>query len=197
MRDFVDELIDTILEQEKPRINNIMKEVTDKVSKDLLQKTLRLLDSYYDNYTPVNYVRLYEPKRKLKSKAAKRKSKGYTIRKPKSGGISLHTAIGQMQGNDLASISIGDFDSGYTGGIIFDGNYFRSHMRHPGSGITGWNIVENFLFSASDGVGNHPSMQRSVNDEDGSGEADFLLDACLDKYDAKIDKFYKDALNKY
>ena len=49
MRDFVDELIDTILEQEKPRINNIMKEVTDKVSKDHLHKTLRLLDQSHDN----------------------------------------------------------------------------------------------------------------------------------------------------
>ncbi len=196
MKDFADALMETILEQEIPKIDNIMKDVTKNIAEDFWRKTVRLLDCYYDNYTPINYVRLYQPKRKLQSKRTKRNSKGYTIRKPKKGGVSLHSAIERMGDNDAALISEGSYEEGYTGGIIFDSAYF-ARMRHPGSGISSWDIVHNFLFSESEYTGNHPLMRRTLVDDGMAGEADAIFDDYLRNYDAKIDMFYKNACKKY
>jgi len=187
MKDFTDELVDLIMKNEKENLDTIMKKVTQKITADFTRETYRLLDEYYDNYTPIRYVRVYGGKRKLRTKS------GTTKRKPRPGQVSLHAAI-TRGGVDAPAIAVdyGDYDSGYTGGIVLDPMKFKENgMRHIGKGkdFTEWNIVENFMFAGDGGYGdirsyidyNYPS-------------ADTELGRFMDSYGSTVDKYYKAAL---
>lgn len=191
MKDFTDVLINAIIENEIPRIDKIMNEVTKKVSQDFARETFRLLDEYYDNYTPIRYVRVYGQKRTLRTKS------GTTSRKPRGGQVSLHAAITRGGENEPAiGVYGGSYHEGYVGGVVFDPSYFQENgMRHIGKGISEWNIVENFLY-AGDGVG--VGDWRSV---DASGynhpSADEEMNMFMDFYGPTFDKHYQDALKKF
>ena len=151
MEKFVDALASLIIQNEIPRIDNVMREVTEKISIDFANKIFSLVDEYYDNYTPINYVRVYGPKRKLRTKSGK------TSRKSKGGQVSLHAAITRGGENTPAiGVAGGSFEEGYFGGVAFDPEKFKGNgMRHIGKGenFTEWDIVENFLFAGEGGYG--------------------------------------------
>lgn len=191
MKNFTDELIDMIIENEMPRIDKIMNEVTKNMSIDFAKETFRLLDEYYDNYTPIHYVRVYGKKRKLRTKS------GTTSRKPRAGQVSLHAAI-TRGGEDTPAIGVygGSYYDGYIGGVVFDSSYFQKNsMRHIGKGISEWNIVENFLY-AGEGVG--VGDWRSVSTLGYSTpSADEAMNIYMDFYDPRFDEHYKNALKKF
>ena len=191
MKNFADELVNLIIENEIPRIDKIMNEVTKKISIDFTRETFRLLDEYYDNYTPVHYIRVYGQKRKLRTKT------GMTSRKPRAGQVSLHAAI-TRGGEENATIGVygGSFNDGYVGGVIFDSSKFtKNGMRHIGKGISEWNIVENFVY-AGDGVGE--GDWRSVSAADyNEPSADEAMNMYMTFYGPIFDTHYKNALKKF
>ena len=184
MKKFTDALADLIIENEIPRIDNIMREVTKNISIDFAKEAFRLVDEYYDNYTPIQYVRVYGSKRTLRTKSGK------TTRKAKGGQVSLHAAITRGgEGNPAIGISGGSFDEGYFGGIAFDPGMFTGNgMRHIGKGenFSEWNIVENFLFAGEGGYGDirsHIGYNHSSADQE--------MWRFMNGYDVKsvVDKF--------
>ena len=189
MKDFTNELVDLIIENEKKNLDKIMDTVTQKITADFARETYRLLDQYYDNYTPIRYVRVYGEKRKLRTKS------GTTTRKPKAGQVSLHAAI-TRGGEDAPAIGVtgGSYEDGYVGGIVLDSDKFKGNdMRHIGKGkdFTEWNIVENFMFAGEGGYGDI----RSYVDYS-YPSADAGLNLFMDSYGSKVDKYYNDALSK-
>lgn len=191
MRNFTDELVDMIIENEIPRIDKIMNEVTKNISIDFARETFRLLDEYYDNYTPIRYVRVYGQKRKLRTK------NGTTNRKPRAGQVSLHAAITRGGENDSAiGVYGGSYYDGYIGGVVFDSNYFQGNgMRHIGKGISEWNIVENFLYAGDGvGVGDWRSVSAAEYNEPSADEA---MNVYMDFYGSTFDMHYKNALKKF
>ena len=194
MKDFTDVLIDAIIDNEMPRLDKIMNEVTQNISRDFARETFRLLDEYYDDYTPIRYVRVYGKKRKLRTKS------GLTSRKPRPGQVSLHAAI-TRGGEDAPAIGFyGKDDQGaYIGGIQFDPSKFEGNgMRHIGKGISEWNIVENFLFAGEAGEYGLKGDWRSVSASGWSGHsADEAMNMFMDFYGPTLDKHYNDALKKF
>lgn len=191
MNNFADELVNLIIENEKPRIDKIMNEVTKNISIDFANETFRLLDEYYDNYTPIRYVRVYGKKRKLRTKS------GSTSRKPRPGQVSLHAAVTRID-SDGPAIGVygGSYDEGYIGGVVFDPSKFQKNgMRHIGKGISEWNIVENFLY-AGDGVGVGDWRSVSVA-EYNEPSADEAMNIYMDFYGPTFDMHYKNALKKF
>ena len=190
MKKFTDALADLIIENEIPRIDNIMREVTKNISIDFAKEMFRLLDAYYDNYTPIRYVRVYGPKRTLRTKSGK------TKRKPIGGHVSLHVAITRGgENNPAIGISGGSFEEGYFGGIAFDPGVFSGNgMRRIGkdSDFTEWNIVENFLFAGEGGYGDIRS-----HIEYSHPSADQEMWAFMSAYDTQLDMHYKSAFNKF
>ena len=187
MKDFTNELVDLIIENEVPRIDKIMNEVTKNIQTDFAREVYKLLDQYYDNYTPIRYVRVYGKKRKLRTKSGK------TTRKPRAGQVSLHAAI-TRGGEDAPAIGVsgGSYDTGYVGGIVLNADYFNgNHMRHIGKGknFSEWNIVENFMFAGEGGYGDIRSYVDysfpSANEE---------MSRFMDAYGSTLDKHYNDAL---
>lgn len=198
MKDFTDELISTIIQNEKGRLDKVMNEVSKKISIDFANEMFKLVDEYYENYDPKHYVRIYGKRGK------------YLQNRKSSGGVSLHATVtrGGAENADLSK-KIGryiDDKVSYVGGIEFDSDYFKdkdNHVRHSNrmtkdedgnatrdARITEWNIVENFLF-AGEGVGtgdwrsqisySHPS-------------ADAAMKAFMDSYGPTFDKHYNTAL---
>lgn len=189
MKDFTNELVDLIIENEKKNLDKIMDTVTQKITVDFARETYRLLDQYYDNYTPIRYVRVYGEKRKLRTKS------GTTTRKPKAGQVSLHAAI-TRGGEDAPAIGVtgGSYEDGYVGGIVLDPDKFKGNdMRHIGKGkdFTEWNIVENFMFAGEGGYGD---IRSYVDYSYPSADAE--LNLFMDSYGSKVDKYYNDALSK-
>ena len=161
-----------------------------KIRTDFVRETYRLLDQYYDNYTPIRYVRVYGKKRKLHTKS------GTTTRKPKAGQVSLYTAITRGgEGAPAIGVAGGSYYDGYIGGVVLDSDQFkRNGMRHIGKGskFTEWNIVENFMFAGEGGYGDI----RSYIDY-GYPSADTELGHFMDLYGPTVDRYYKDALRKF
>ena len=187
MKKFTDALADLIIKNEMPRIDNVMREVTEKISIDFAKEMFKLIDAYYDNYTPIRYVRVYGPKRKLRT------TSGTTKRKPRRGQVSLHAAV-TRGGEEAPAIGVsgGSFEEGYFGGIAFDPeNFSGDKMRHIGKGkdFSEWNIVENFLF---EGEGKYGDIRSYL---DGGGpSADQVMWEYMQNYDTKFDMHYKNAL---
>ena len=187
MRDFTDQLVDLIIENEKPRIDKIMNEVTKKISTDFANTMFGLIDKYYENYDPIRYVRVYS-----------KRGKYVKNRKPRPGQVSLHAAI-TRSGADGAAISFsgGSYYDGYVCGIQFDESKFQGNgMRHIGKGISEWNIVENFLFAGtgvnSDGEKLTGDWRSQIEYEHSSADAEMM--AYMSAYGSTVDKYYKDAL---
>lgn len=194
MKDFANIITDAIIRGETPRIDSIMRDVTDHIRDDFLQETYKLIDKYYDSYVPIRYVRLYGKKRTLRTKS------GTTKRRPKQGGISLHAAIMRMGMDPAYAISEGNYYNGYRAGIIFDSNYFQGNgMRHIGKGseFREWNIVENFLFAGEGHYGDvryYPEIS-GVSYSEPSADAELM--AFMNNYRPKFDMYYKNALKKF
>lgn len=191
MKKFADILADTIIERESDRVNRILTEVTTKIRDDFVQEVYRLVDEYYDNYTPARYVRLYEPKRKLRNK------KGATLAKPKKGGVSLYDAIHKMGENGPIIGVSGQLNGEWIGGVVFDSSElgYRKGMRHPDKGISEWNIVENFIYAGDakeyDLHGDWRSVSYSNYNHHSANEA---MEMFMVFYKSRLDDIYKNAL---
>ena len=192
MKDFTNELVNLIIENEIPRLDNIMNEVTQNVRADFAREVYKLLDEYYDDYTPIRYVRVYGAKRKLRTKS------GTTTRTPRPGQVSLHAAI-TRGGENAPAIGVagGSYYDGYIGGIVLDEDKFKDNgMRHIGKGkdFTEWNIVENFMFAGEGRYGDW----RSVSASGWSGHsADEAMNMFMDFYGPTLDQHYDNALKKF
>ena len=197
MKRFTDALADLIIENEIPRIDNIMREVTENISIDFAKEMFQLVDAYYDNYTPIRYVRVYGPKRKLRTKSGK------TKRKPRGGQVSLHAAVTRGgEGAPAIGVSGGSYEEGYFGGIAFDpANFSENGMRHIGKGekFSEWNVVENFLFA---GTGVNLDSERLINDvrsqiDYNIPSADEVMWDFMQNYNTQFDMHYENAFNKF
>ena len=197
MKDFTDELVNLVIQNETSRINDIMKEVTKKISIDFTKEVFKLVDAYYEDYVPIRYVRVYGGKRKLKTKS------GSTKMKSRGGQVSLHAAITRGgEENALIGFSGGDYYNGYVGGVVFDEGKFKGNgMRHIGKGkdFSEWNIVENFLF-AGDGVS--ADMEPLKGDirsyiDYNSPSADSAMMEFMSMYDTQFNKHYENAKKKF
>ncbi len=188
MKKFADIMADVIINSESERINKILNDVTRKIRDDFVQETYRLVDEYYDNYTPARYVRLYEPKRKLRNK------KGMTTSKPKKGGVSLYDAIHKGGLEDPIIGVSGKYKGEWAGGVIFNSSKlgYRSGMRHPDKGITEWNIFTNFLFA---GEGGHGDIRSHIPYEHSSADEELMH--FYNTYKPRLDKHYQNAYKKY
>lgn len=188
MRNFTDELVDLIIENEKPRIDKIMNEVTEKISQDFELVVLRFLDLYYENYDPTSYVRVYG-----------RRGKHMSGRTPEIGQVSLHAAISRNK-NKLkksgGTLKTGVDQVSYIGGIEFDeANFKKNSMRHfhKGNDFSEWNIVENFIY-AGDGVGK--GDWRSEIDYNYPSFNEVMIEY-MNNYGPMFDRHYKNALKKF
>lgn len=188
MKDFTDELVDLILENERNRIDKIMKYTTEQVSKDFALVMNRFLDMYYDDYDPTSYVRIYGKRGKYMSG-----------RKPKVTYGSLHAAVSRDDGRlerSGGTLKIGSKEPSYVGGIEFDEKNFTnsSDIYHRKRGIEEWDIVQNFLY-AGEGVGK--GDWRSEVSGYSAPSADKMMREYMDMYEPLFDKHYKDALKKF
>lgn len=189
MNDFTNELVNLIIEQESGRLDKVMQEVTTNIMKDFAKETYRLLDEYYENYTPIHYVRVYGRARRLRTKS------GTTSGKPRGGQVSLHIAISRGGENAPAiGVAGGNYADGYFGGIVLDESKFKGNgMRHIGKGnsFTEWNIVENFIYAGEGGYGDWRSTAQSGWN---GVSADEQLRSYMARYKSQLDKHYNNAL---
>ena len=189
---------DIILENEAPKLNNIMSEVADKIQGDIVAVTYRMIDAYYQDYDPDYYIRtdkLSERKRRNNGKFAKKLKKESKRNTKRYRDISLQTAIKALGESGQPAIGISkpiDGGIGYQAGVIFDPDYFNTAMRHSVKGFTEWDIAENFLF----GQHGNGSASSSVT-EFTEPYADIVLRDYINSYKLKFDKHYKDAYKKY
>lgn len=205
MNKIADAIADAILATEADRLDAIMAEVTRNITLDFADVAHSLIDDYYFDYLPIQYVRTYGRKKFLRDKAV---GKGVRVSaKGKSGNVSLHAAITRQgktkEGNPgpvIGSYGI-RYDNGqkvYYGGLSFDEEYFQdvdNRIRHQGKGISEWNIVENFLY-AGEGVGT--GDVRSYPEISGvsysAPSADEMLKEALNTYKLRFDQHYQNAL---
>lgn len=201
MKDFVDELINEILTEEMPKIDNIMNYMAHKIQNDFVGITYNLLDSYYSNYDPKRYIRtdIYKIKHGIDkygrkhNRSGKMTAKKSKAEKSRMHDRSLYSAIKDMGINGESAIGVarGDYVNGYIAGVVFDESYFDGAMKHSVRGIDEWDIVNNFLFSSDTSQkGNHPLMARTP-------EADQVLTEYLNNYSEQVDKHYKDACKQF
>ncbi len=198
MKDFTDVLVSAIIKQEGDRLDKVMNEVSKKISIDFATEMFKLVDEYYENYDPKQYVRIYGKRGK------------YLQNRRSPGGVSLHASVtrGGAENADLSKKINRYIDDkvSYVGGIEFDSDYFKdedNHTRHSNrmkkdddgnstrdARITEWNIVENFLFAGEDvGTGDWRSQISYSHPS-----ADAAMKAYMDSYGPTFDRHYETAL---
>lgn len=197
MKNFTDALVDLIIENETPRLNNIMQEVSKKIQDDFVDVTYGLIDAYYQDYTFADgrvYIRTDEykashshPKNKKTGKFKKKNKAEWT----RAGDKSLMSAIKSMNGDEPAIGVCRELDGvfGWQAGVVFDESYFNSNMKHSikGSNFTEWDVAENFLWGA------HGNDDVYVT----APPANMILDSYLYSYKSRFDKHYNDACKKF
>lgn len=204
MKDFVDELVNEILTQEIPKIDNIMAYIANKVQGDFVATTYALLDKYYADWRPKYYIRTDEYKKRQgidvhgrkHNKSGKMVSKTSEQEKKRMNDISLKTAMKSIvNGQPAIGVARGSYKTGYIAGVCFDESYFDGAMKHSihGRGFDEMDIVSNFLFSA-DGTLGYGNIAGELS---GRPSAATELDNKLQNYSYKIDKFYSDACKKF
>ena len=202
MKKFADVVADAILATEAPRLDRIMADVTRNITDDFAEATYSLMDDYYFDYTPIQYVRKYGRKKFLRGV-------GQTSKGAKSRTKSLHAAItrqGETKEGNLGPVIGtygGSFYEGYYAGLSFDEEYFNNkdnlvHGRKLSEiGIEEWDIVKNFLF-AGEGIGRGDvrSYPEISGVEYSAPSADQMLNTMLQAYKPRFDEHYQNALRK-
>lgn len=196
--EIADKLFDMIIEREKPKLENIMRHMTEQIKNDFVQETYRLLDIYYENYTPRVYIRTDELRGKVSKNGRFRGKNGKFLKPSKTiqdrlaNDRSLKEAMKTPGSIGVARLAESGW--GYIGGIIFDEADADYHldMKHSNRGIEEFDIVTNFLFSDdANQTGNAAAQYRNFP------SANVGLEAFLKSYDKKIDKMYTDACAKF
>ena len=193
MKNFSDIMADLIIQNETPKINNIMYEVSKKIQNDVIQKTKEVVDKFYQDYTKENgriYIRVDE----YRSAHSKRNNKkwGRLVRK-RDRNVSLKSAINRgFTRDDEGAVGVCrplNNVFGWEAGVLFDQDYFQHNMRHSfkGKNFTEWDIVEDFLW----GVHGNESIYIT------EPTAGWELYRFIDEYKPSFDKHYKEACRKY
>ena len=190
MKYFANELVDLIVQNETPRLNSIMQEVSKKIQTDVIQKTEDVIDMFYQDYTKADgrkYIRVDEYRA---APSKRRDKKGNRLVRKRDRNVSLRSAImnGMMRDDEGVVGVCRPLDGifGWEAGVLFDEEYFKSHMKHSykGEGFTEWDIVENFLW------GVHGSEDIFTTDP----SAGYVLYDFINNYFETFDKYYKAAL---
>jgi hypothetical protein len=193
-----DELYETILDNELPKINNIMAYMASEIQRDFVNETYRLLDIYYENYTPRVYIRTDELRSRV-SKNGRFRGKGgrfvapsNTVKTRLANDISLHDA---MHAGSFGVARPNENGDGYIGGVIFDPDDidYNIDMKHSIAGIEEFDMVRNFLLSDDENQkGNKAAKYRNFP------SANSQLQKYLESYyNGKMDKLYDDACRKF
>ena len=198
MKDFANALADTILKNEAPKLDKIMRYVAERAQEDIVQVTYTAIDAYYQNYSPVYYIRtdiLSQRKRGDNGKFVKKLKKERKRDTKRYGDISLQTAVKALGESGQPAIGICkplDDGIGYQAGVVFDPDYFQKNMKHSIKGFTEWDIAENFLF----GQHGNGSATSAVT-EFTQPYADIVLRDYINSYKSRFDKHYRDACKKF
>ena len=195
MKDFTNDLANFIVSNEKPRLDNIMREVAEKIQGDMISVTYSVIDAFYQGYSPQVYIRTdtyrvsrSHPKDK-KSGQFRKKNKTELDR---SGDVSLMSAIKSLGESGQPAIGVCrplDGGFGYQAGVLFDESYFSKKMRHSvkGNNFTEWDIVEDFLW----GVHGNESVATTTP------SAGLVLYEYLNSYKPIFDMHYNNACKKF
>lgn len=193
MKDFTNKLVNLIIQNETPRLNDIMQEVSKKIQNDVIQKTYEVVDKFYQDYTRADgrvYIRVDE----YRATPSKRRSKnGNRLVRKRDRNVSLRSAItnGMMRDDEGAVGVCRPLDGilGWESGVLFDEGYFQRHMKHSykGSGFTEWDIVEDFLW------GVHGNEGVAITEP----SAGYELYEFIETYKPKFDRHYNDACKKF
>lgn len=193
MKNFTDALVDSIIENEKPRLNRIMNEVAKKIQSDVVAVTYNLIDAFYEDYQRSDgrvYIRTDENKHP-QGKDGRFKNKNSTQWK-RGHDRSLMSAIKAFNTSGEPAIGVCrplDGAFGYQAGVLFDEGYFNSTMKHSvkGKNFTEWDIAEDFLW----GVHGNESVYTTTP------SAGWALYEYIDSYKPRFDKHYSDACKKF
>lgn len=202
MKNFTDDLVKLIIENETPRLNNIMQEVSKKIQDDFVAVTYGLIDAFYSDYTHGDgriYIRTdeYKARHRIDTRGRKHKRKNGALdkmsnaEKKRASDKSLMSAIKSMNGNEPAIGVCRELEGifGWQAGVVFDEGYFNDTMKHSvkGSSFTEWDIAEDFLW------GVHGNEAVYTTDP----SAGWALYEYVDSYKPKFDKHYKNACKKF
>ena len=192
MRDFMNELANLIVQNETPKLNDIMQEVSKKIQRDVIQKTVDVVDKFYHDYTIADgrvYVRVDEYRM---TPSKRRDKKGNRLVRKRDRNVSLRSAITKNWDSDQPAIGVCRPLNGILGwesGVLFDEGYFQGHMKHSdkGKNFTEWDIVEDFLWGVHGNEGVYTT----------DPSAGYELYQFIDTYQSRFDKHYKDACQKF
>lgn len=189
MKDFTNQLVNLIIQNETPRLNDIMQEVSKKIQRDTIQKTKDVIDRFYQDYSPPVYIRVDD----YRSTPSKRRDKrGNRLVRKRDRNVSLRSAVTKNWDSDQPAIGICrplDGILGWEAGVLFDESYFKSHMKHSykGANFTEWDIVEDFLW------GVHGNESVAITDP----SAGYELYEFIESYKSKFDQHYHNACQKF
>ena len=189
MKDFTNGLVNLIIQNETPRLNDIMQEVSKKIQQDAIYKTKSVIDQFYQDYSPKVYIRV-DDYRATPSK--RRDKKGNRLVRKRDRNVSLRSAVTKDWNSDEPAIGVCrplDGILGWEAGVLFDESYFQSHMKHSykGSNFTEWDIVEDFLW------GVHGNENVATTEP----SAGYELYEFIENYRPRFDQHYKDACQKF
>lgn len=196
MKNFVNDLADLIIENERERLDNIMYDVAKNIQSDVVAVTYRLIDAYYEDYTREMgrvYIRTDEYKHPHGKKGRFRYKKKSEWASKRASDVSLRSAIKAMEGGEPVVGICRPIDGtfGYQAGVLFDEERLleKAKMHHSvmGPNFEEWYIVENFL----SGVHGNDDVHITTP------SADMILDKYIYSYHTSFDKHYNNALNKY
>jgi hypothetical protein len=188
MKDFTNELVNLIIQNETPRLNDIMQEVSKKIQRDVINKTKSVIDQFYQDYSPEVYIRVDD----YRSTPSKRRDKrGNRLVRKRDRNVSLRSTVTKNWDSDQPAIGVCrplDGILGWESGVLFDEGYFQRHMKHShkGSNFTEWDIVEDFLW----GVHGNESVATT------EPSAGYELYEFIETYKTKFDRHYNDACKK-
>ena len=189
MNSLIDALAKDISISAKNDIEKKIPKVMEDIIQDLTEKTVELIDQYYQTYAPIRYVRLHKP-RTLRSG---REPKG----KSPSKGPSLHTAITRNPREVLGYMDVMYRDTNpiYFVGLEFNEDDFKgNNMYHAHKGITEWDIVEGFLYAGEGKAHGDARSYPTVSHQDYNYDsASAELERYINNYDTLFDMHIKKA----
>ena len=195
MKDFTNDLVNLIVSNEKPRLDNIMREVAEKIQGDMIAVTYSVIDAFYQDYSPQVYIRTDSYKAKhnnQRDKNGRFKNKSSDMEYKRGRDVSLMSAIKNMKASNQPAIGVCrplDGEFGYQAGVVFDESYFSKKMQHSvkGNNFSEWDIVEDFLR----GVHGNESVATTTP------SAGRILYEYLNSYKPRFDMHYNNACKKF
>ena len=194
MKNFVNDLANLIMENERERLDNIMYEVAKKIQGDVIAVTYNVIDAFYQDYTRADgriYIRTDEYKHPQGKGGKFRNKKRSEWNSLRNSDVSLRSAVKAKDGGQpaIGVCKPSEMGFGYQAGVTFDENYFEKAMKHSvkGDNFTEWDIVEDFLWGVHGADGVYETTP----------SAGWALYEYINSYKSRFDKHYKDACKKF